>query len=72
MNLFASLSGKVREKSNECHNYKPQPFPDLKRKRKPTNQNKSNKRTKSTLSGSNYPYVEQISVVPKMFVPDDI
>ena len=28
---------KVREKSRECHNHKPQPFPDTKRKRKPTN-----------------------------------
>ena len=41
---------KVREKSRVCHNYKPQPFPDTKRKKKPTNPNKhkSNKRTKST------------------------
>ena len=41
---------KVREKSRECHNHKPQPFPDPKRKREPTNHNKhkSNKRTKST------------------------
>ena len=41
---------KVREKSRECHNHKTQPFPDTKRKRKPTNPNKhkSNKRTKST------------------------
>ena len=41
---------KVREKSMECHNHKPQPFPDAKRKRKPTNLNKHkpNKRTKST------------------------
>ena len=31
---------KVREKSRECHNHKPQPFPDTKRKRKPTNLNK--------------------------------
>ena len=40
---------KVREKSRECHNYKPQPFPDIKRKRKATNPNKhkSIKRTKS-------------------------
>ena len=37
-------------KSRECHNHKPQPFPDTKRKRKPTNPNKhkSNKRTKNT------------------------
>ena len=41
---------KVREKYRECHNHKPQPFPDTKRKRKPTNLNKHkpNKRTKST------------------------
>ena len=40
----------VIEKSTECHNHKPQPFPDTKRMRKPTNPNKhkSNKRTKST------------------------
>ena len=31
---------KVREKSRECHNHKPQPFSDPKRKRKPTNLNK--------------------------------
>ena len=48
---------KVREKSRECHNYKPQPFPDPKRKRKPTNPNKheSNKRTKSTKISSLFP-----------------
>ena len=48
---------RVREKSNECHNYKPQPFPDPKRKRKPTNPNKhkSNKRTKSTKISSLFP-----------------
>ena len=41
---------KVNEKVQECHNHKPQPFPDTKRKRKPTNPNKhkSNKRMKST------------------------
>ena len=48
---------KVREKSRECHNYKPQPFPDPKRKRKPTNLNKHkpNKRTKSTMISSLFP-----------------
>ena len=48
---------KVREKSRECHNHKPQPFPDTKRKRKPTNpnQHKSNKRTKSTKISSLFP-----------------
>ena len=47
------LKKKVREKSRECHNHKLQPFPDTKRKRKPTNPNKpkSNKRTKSTKRG---------------------
>ena len=41
---------KSKRKSRKCHNHKPQPFPDTKRKRKPTkpNKRKSNKRTKST------------------------
>ena len=41
---------KVRENSRECHNHKPLPFPDTKRKRKQTkpNKRKSNKRTKTT------------------------
>ena len=44
----------VREKSRECHNHKPQPFPDTKRKWKQTkpNKRKSNKRTKSTKTNS--------------------
>ena len=48
---------KVREKSRECHNHKPQPFQDPKRKRKPTNLNKHkpNKRTKSTKISSLFP-----------------
>ena len=48
---------KVREKSRKCYNHKPQPFPDTKRKRKPTNPNKhkSNKRTKSTKISSLFP-----------------
>ena len=48
---------KVREKSRECHNHKPQPFPDPKRKGKPTNLNKHkpNKRTKSTEISSLFP-----------------
>ena len=48
---------KVREKSRECHNHKPQTFPDPKRKRKPTNLNKHkpNKRTKSTKISSLFP-----------------
>ena len=48
---------KVREKSRECHNHKSQPFPDPKRKRKPTNLNKHkpNKRTKSTKISSLFP-----------------
>ena len=47
----------VREKSRECRNHKPQPFPDPKRKRKPTNLNKHkpNKRTKSTKISSLFP-----------------
>ena len=51
------LQKKVREKSREYHNHKPQPFPDTKRKRKPTNPNKhkSNKRTKSTKISSLFP-----------------
>ena len=48
---------KVRETSRECHNHKPQPFRDPKRKRKPTNLNKHtlNKRTKSTKISSLFP-----------------
>ena len=48
---------KVREKSRECRNYKPQPFPDPKRKRKPPNLNKHkpNKRAKSTKISSLFP-----------------
>ena len=51
------LKKKVRGKSMEFHNHKPQPFPDTKRKRKPTNPNKhkSNKRTKSTKLSSLFP-----------------
>ena len=44
----------VREKCRECHNHKPQPFPDPKRKRKP-NKHKTNKRTKSTKISSLFP-----------------
>ena len=52
-----SSEKKVREKSRECHNHKLQPFPDPKRKRKPTNPNKHkpNKRTKSTKISSLFP-----------------
>ena len=47
----------VRGKSRECHNHKPQPFSDTKRKRKSTKPNKhnSNKRTKSTKISSLFP-----------------
>ena len=47
----------VREKSRECHNHKPQLFPDTKRKRKQKkpNKRKSNKRMKSTKIGSLFP-----------------
>ena len=63
LNLVVKTSGiiqlkkKVREKSRECLNHKPQPFPDTKRKRKSTNPNKhkSNKRTKSTKISSLFP-----------------
>ena len=58
MNLTTGMiKKKVREKSRECHNHKPQPFPDTKRKRKPTNPNrhKSIKRTKSTKISSLFP-----------------
>ena len=47
-------SKKVREKTRECHNHKPQPFPDPKWKRKSTNLNK-HKRTKSTKISSLIP-----------------
>ena len=52
-----SYQKKVREKSRECHNHKPQPFLDPKRKRKPTklNKHKPNKRTKSTKISSLFP-----------------
>ena len=55
--LVCKMLKEVREKSRECHNHKPQPFPDTKRKRKPTNPNKhkSNKRTKSTKNSSLFP-----------------
>ena len=50
LSLRLRWAKKVREKARECHNHKPQHFPDPKRKRKPTNLNKHkpNKRTKST------------------------
>ena len=56
-NEIASVVEQVREKSRECHNHKPQPFPNTKRKRKPTNPNKhkSSKRTKSTKICSIFP-----------------
>ena len=48
---------RVREKARECHNHKPQPFPDTKRKRKQTkpNKHKSNKHTKSIKTSSLFP-----------------
>ena len=47
----------LKSKSRECHNHKLQPFPDPKRKRKPTNlyKHKPNKRTKSTKISSLFP-----------------
>ena len=53
--LTTKLLKKVREKSRECHNHKPQPFPVTKRKRKQTKPNKSNKRTKRTKISSLFP-----------------
>ena len=54
---MAKSSKKVRENSRECHNHKPQPFPDIKRKRKQTkpNKRKLNKRTNSTNISSLFP-----------------
>ena len=51
------MKKKVREKSRECRNHKPQPFPDTKRKKKPIkpNKHKSNKRTKNTEFSSLFP-----------------
>ena len=40
MGIIKLVEKNVREKSRECHNHKPPPFPDIKRKRKPTNPNK--------------------------------
>ena len=55
--VYSQVNKMVRQKSRECQNYKPQPFPDLKRKRKPTNlyKHKPNKRTKSTKISSLFP-----------------
>ena len=55
--IYNLYQKRVREKSRECHNHKPQPFPDTKRKRKPTkrNKHKSYKRTKSTKISSLFP-----------------
>ena len=46
-----------KKKSRECHNHKPQPIQDTKRKRKQTkpNKRKLNKRTKSTKINSLFP-----------------
>ena len=43
------MSKRVREKSRECHNHKPQPFTDPERKRKTTNLNKHKPRTNAAL-----------------------
>ena len=55
--LTQRIQKNVREKSKECHNHKPQPLPDTKRKWKQTKPNKckSNKRTKSTKNSSLFP-----------------
>ena len=57
MHTMTEIVKTVREKSRECHNHKPQTFPDPKRKRKSTNLNKHkpNKRTKSTKVSSLFP-----------------
>ena len=54
---FSFKKKKVREKSRECQHHKPQPFPDPKKKRKPThlNKHKPNKCTKSTKISSLFP-----------------
>ena len=50
------LKKKVREKSRECHNHKPQPIQDTKRKRTDnTKQAQIDKRTKSTKISSLFP-----------------
>ena len=51
---------RVREKSRKCHNQKPQPFPDTKRKRKQSKPNKRksnkvNKRMRNTETSSLFP-----------------
>ena len=53
----SQLKKRVREKSRECHNKKPQPFLDTKRKMKQTkpNKRKSNNRTTSTKISSKTP-----------------
>ena len=43
-------SKKVREMSRECHNHKSQPFPDPKKKRKPTNRTNVRKALRLALS----------------------
>ena len=47
----------LREKSRECHNHKPQPCPDINKKRKQTkpNKRKSNKCTKNTKISALFP-----------------
>ena len=48
--IYLNRHKKGKRKTRECHNHKPQPFPDSKRKKKQTkrNKHKSNKRTKSS------------------------
>ena len=53
---YVHQQNKVRGKSRECHNHKPQPFPDTKkRKQTKSNKRKSNKRTKNTKISSLFP-----------------
>ena len=51
---MSDINKNVRETSRECHNHKPQSFPDIRRKRKP-HKHKSNKRTKNTKISSLFP-----------------
>ena len=53
--IVNSENKKVREKSRECHNHKPQPILDTKRKQTKPNMRKSNKHTKSTKTSSLFP-----------------
>ena len=57
MFLHFTHSGKQNEIFGECHNYKSQPIPEIRRKKKETQTNtrKANKHTKSTQTSSLFP-----------------